>query len=237
MVYSLISNPSRGCFALLVDPDKNSKNLPSLVEQAQKYGVDFIMVGGSIVKQSLEDTIKTIRDYCNLPITLFPGSAFQFTPKADAILLLSLISGRNAEFLIGNHVIVSQALRDSGMEIIPTGYMLVNSGEVGSVQYMSNTMPIPGNKPEIAIATALAGQQLGLKAIYLEGGSGTVTSVSETMVKSVCSNVDVPVIVGGGIRNPNQVKAFRKAGASVIVVGNTLEENPSLFKDMVDASR
>ncbi|MDY0255047.1 MAG: geranylgeranylglyceryl/heptaprenylglyceryl phosphate synthase, partial [Tenuifilaceae bacterium] len=162
---------------------------------------------------------------------------FQFTPTADAILLLSLISGRNPEYLIGNHVIASQAIKESRMEVIPTGYMLIDSGQTSSAQYMSNTSPIPRSKPDIALATALAGEQLGLKTIYLEGGSGAQDTIPEAVIKTVCNNVSIPVIVGGGIKTPKQVKAIRLAGASMVVVGNSIEKNPHQLEELVAASR
>jgi len=236
MVYSTIKS-SRGAFALLIDPDKQTDNLPDLVTKAESLGVDLILVGGSLVKRGMEETIATIKSNCRIPTVLFPGSVFQFTPTADAILLLSLISGRNAEYLIGNHVIASQAIKESKMEVIPTGYMLIDSGQTSSAQYMSNTSPIPSSKPDIALATALAGEQLGLKTIYLEGGSGAQNSIPETFIKTVCDSIDIPVIVGGGIKTPKQANAIRMAGASMVVVGNSIEKNPHLLEELVAASR
>jgi putative glycerol-1-phosphate prenyltransferase len=151
--------------------------------------------------------------------------------------LLSLISGRNPEFLIGNHVVAAHAIKESGMEIIPTGYILIDSGTPTSVQYMSNTMPIPSSKSDIVVATALAGQQLGLKAIYLEGGSGAQLPISVETIVEVKNNISLPIIVGGGLHTPQQVHAARSAGASMVVVGNALEKNIDILKDLVDASR
>ncbi|MDX9845423.1 MAG: geranylgeranylglyceryl/heptaprenylglyceryl phosphate synthase [Tenuifilaceae bacterium] len=237
MVLNTLSQHTRGQFALLIDPDKNISNLTTLVKHAEEFGVDLILVGGSLVRGYMDETILLIKKKCSIPVVLFPGSVFQFSPHAHAILLLSLISGRNPEFLIGNHVIAAQAIRDSGMEVIPTGYMLIGSGEPTSVQYISNTMPIPRSKTDIAVATALAGEQLGLKVIYLEGGSGADEIVPPLLVQAVCSSVGVPVVVGGGIRSPGQVKALRHAGASMVVVGNAIESNPELFQKLVEASR
>jgi len=236
MVYSTIKS-DRGTFALLIDPDKQRDNLSDLVTKAGNLGVDLILVGGSLVKRGMDETIAVIKSNGNIPTVLFPGSVFQFTPTADAILLLSLISGRNPEYLIGNHVIASQAIKESRMEVIPTGYMLIDSGQTSSAQYMSNTSPIPRSKPDIALATALAGEQLGLKTIYLEGGSGAQDTIPEAVIKTVCNNVSIPVIVGGGIKTPKQVKAIRLAGASMVVVGNSIEESPHLLEDLVAASR
>jgi putative glycerol-1-phosphate prenyltransferase len=236
MIYSTI-NSNRGAFALLIDPDKQTGSLTKLVTKAQSIGVDLILVGGSLVKRGMDETIAAIKSSCNIPTVLFPGSVFQFCPAADAILLLSLISGRNAEYLIGNHVIASQAIKESKMEVIPTGYMLIDTGGTSSVQYMSNTIPIPQSKPDIALATALAGEQLGLKTIYLEGGSGAHTVISQSLISMVCTNVSIPVIVGGGIKTPTQVKNIRSAGASMVVVGNSIENDPGLLEELVAASR
>jgi len=238
MVYTQLVKSQKGLFALLVDPDKYSvDDLIDLSQRAQTAGVDMILLGGSITQASMADTLLTIRRVTSIPIVLFPGNAIQFVPTADAILLLSLISGRNPDFLIGNHVLVSHSLRKSGMEIIPTGYILVESGRVTSVQYMSRTVPIPRDKCDIVIATALAGQQLGLKSIYLEAGSGAEMPVSTQIISEVCKYVDLPIIVGGGLRNPEQVKAARSAGASMVVVGNALEKDLGILKDLVSACR
>ena len=238
MVYTQLVKSQKGLFALLVDPDKYSvDDLIDLSQRAQTAGVDMILLGGSITQASIADTLLTIRRYTSIPIVLFPGNAMQFIPTADAILLLSLISGRNPDFLIGNHVLVSHSLRKSGMEIIPTGYILVESGRVTSVQYMSGTVPIPRDKSDIVVATALAGQQLGLKSIYLEAGSGAELPVSTQIISEVRKCVNLPIIVGGGLRNPEQVKAARNAGASMVVVGNALEKDLGILKDLVSACR
>jgi putative glycerol-1-phosphate prenyltransferase len=238
MVYTQLVKSQKGLFALLVDPDKYSvDDLIDLSQRAQTAGVDMILLGGSITQASIADTLLTIRRYTSIPIVLFPGNAMQFVPTADAILLLSLISGRNPDFLIGNHVLVSHSLHQSGMEIIPTGYILVESGRVTSVQYMSGTVPIPRDKSDIVVATALAGQQLGLKSIYLEAGSGAELPVSTQIISEVRKCVDLPIIVGGGLRNPEQVKAARNAGASMVVVGNALEKDLGILKDLVIACR
>jgi putative glycerol-1-phosphate prenyltransferase len=238
MVYKLLSSSPKGLFALLIDPDKCTPNdLPRIIDTAQHAGVDLILVGGSLLRESMDGTLSFIRKNCAIPIVLFPGSVYQLSHNADAILLLSLISGRNPEFLIGNHVIAAQAIKASGMEVIPTGYMLIESGATTSVQYMSNTLPIPSSKIDIAVATAIAGEQLGLKVIYLEAGSGALKPVDPNLIASVAANVKIPIIVGGGLRTTDQVMAARKAGASMVVVGNVLEERLGLLKGLVDASR
>lgn len=238
MIYSQLLKSQQGLFALLVDPDKYSfLELKGLSQRAQKASVDIILLGGSLTSASVEQTLMTIRQHSSIPIVLFPGNALQFTPSADAILLLSLISGRNPDFLIGNHVLVSQALHESGMEVIPTGYILIESGAVTSVQYMSNTLPIPRNKSDIVAATAIAGQQLGLKSIYLEAGSGAELPVPKEIIGEVRKCVDLPIIVGGGLRTPNVVRDAREAGGNMIVVGNALEKDAGLLNELVAASR
>jgi len=240
MVYNMLTakNGKKATFALLVDPDEHSaKGIETLANQAEKVGVDIIFFGGSLVKSHIDTTLSALKRCTKIPVVLFPGNAIQFCGKADAILLLSLISGRNPDYLIGNHVIVSNAIKESGMEVIPTGYMLIESGVATSVQYMSNTMPIPSSKIDIAVATALAGQQLGLKAIYLEAGSGAKHPVPPDLIREVRKNIDIPIIVGGGLCLPEQVNASRDAGANLVVVGNAIEKNPNLLSELVKASR
>ncbi len=238
MIYSQLLRSQKGLFALLVDPDKYSFfELKGLSVRAQKSSVDIILLGGSLTQASVDEALMTIRQHSSIPIVLFPGNALQFTPNADAILLLSLISGRNPDFLIGNHVLVSHALRESGMEIIPTGYILIESGAVTSVQYMSNTMSIPRNKGDIVVATAIAGQQLGLRSIYLEAGSGAEHPVPSNIISEVRKCVDLPIIVGGGLRTPKAVRDAREAGGNMVVVGNALEKDAGLLNELVAASR
>ena len=237
MIYQRIVE-SRGkdkLFALLLDPDKcDSSHLNRLLSIAPSCGVSMVFVGGSLVNANVDSFISEIKKESSLPVVLFPGNALQFSAKADAILFLSLISGRNPDFLIGNHVIVSGAIKRSGVEVIPTGYVLIDGGVQTSVQYMSSTMPIPSNKIDIAVATALAGEQLGLKLIYLEAGSGAKQPVPVDIIKAVKSEINVPLIVGGGLRTPEQVKAAWDAGADMVVVGNALENDidklPSMAK-------
>ncbi|MFP4555880.1 MAG: geranylgeranylglyceryl/heptaprenylglyceryl phosphate synthase [Bacteroidales bacterium] len=238
-IYSkLAATRDTGLFALLVDPDKhNPDSLSSLANHAEVCGVDFFLLGGSLIKRGMEETLIVLKASASIPVILFPGSVFQLCSGADGILLLSLISGRNPEFLIGNHVVAAHAIKNSGMEVIPTGYILIDTGKPTSVQYMSGTMPIPGNKSDIVVATAIAGEQLGNKAIYLEGGSGAQGSISTEIIKDVKHSVDIPIVVGGGIRTPQQVLRARKAGASMIVVGSAIEQNLQLLQDLVFASR
>lgn len=230
---NIVSSKNTRHIALLLDPDKhNMVNLEYVLDLANKSSVSFILVGGSLVNTDIDEFVRTIKLHTDLPIILFPGSALQFSSNADAILLLSLISGRNPEFLIGNHVQVAYRLKQSGIEIIPTGYLLIESGGSSSVQYMSNTLPIPSNKNEIAAATALAGEQLGLKMIYLEAGSGAKNHVPLELIRLVKKEISIPLIVGGGLRTVDQINAVFAAGANVVVLGNGIENNPELLKQI-----
>lgn len=218
-------------FAVLVDPDKyTSPKLLDLVAMAREATVSYFFVGGSLLSEdNLDNTIKVIKDNCDIPVIIFPGDEMQINKNADAILLLSLISGRNPDLLIGKHVIAAPYLKRSGLEILPTGYMLIDSGKSTTALYMSNSMPIPSNKDEIAVSTAMAGEMLGLKLIYMDGGSGADNPISSSMIENVKRNINVPLIVGGGIRTPETAAEKFKAGADVIVVGNAIETDNSLL--------
>jgi phosphoglycerol geranylgeranyltransferase len=226
-------------FVVLLDPDKlRLKKLEQTLDLALECGVDYFFIGGSlVVNNMLDDLLAGIRRRCDIPMILFPGNSFQLSYRADAILFLSLISGRNPELLIGQHVISAPFLKMSPLEIISTGYMLIDGGVQTSVQYMSNTYPIPAAKDDIAVCTALAGELLGLKIIYLDAGSGAQNPVSESMIEAVSGAVQVPLIVGGGIRTPEKVAANLKAGADMIVVGNAIEKDPVLIREMAAAAR
>jgi phosphoglycerol geranylgeranyltransferase len=221
-------------FALLIDPDKPQKEeLLNLIQLANKEGVDFFFVGGSLLTNgSLEECILTIKANSSIPVVLFPGNGLMVNKHADAILLLSVISGRNPEMLIGKHVEAAPSLKRSKLEVIPTGYMLIESGKPTSVSYMSNTTPIPADKADIAACTAMAGEMLGLKLIFMDGGSGAHNSVQPEMIKLVSSNIDVPLIVGGGIRSAEMALEKLQAGADLIVVGNAVEKDASLISSI-----
>ncbi len=218
-------------FALLIDPDKQTKKTIEklFIALESKKGPDLILVGGSLLFNGISEIIQTIKKHTKIPVFLFPGSALHVTGNADGILLLSLISGRNPEFLIGNHVQAAPIIKKAKLEVISTGYILINSGVSTSVSYMSNTAPIPFEKNDIAVATALAGEMLGLKLIYLEAGSGAQKPVSGTMIKAVKNNLTIPLIVGGGIKNQTQLEQILKAGADMVVVGTAAEKNPSII--------
>ncbi len=225
-------------FVVLFDPDKlRLSKMQQALDLAVECGVDYFFIGGSLVVNNMLDAVlKDIRERCHIPMVLFPGSSFQLSYRADAILFLSLISGRNPELLIGQHVISAPFLKMSPLEIISTGYILVDGGVMTSVQYMSNTYPIPAHKDDIAVCTALAGEMLGLKLMYMDAGSGAKNPVSESMIEAVSGAVSVPVIVGGGIRTPEKVAANVRAGADLIVVGNAIEKDPGLIREMAAAA-
>lgn len=224
-------------FAMLIDPDKVRLNdIDVIVHRAELAGVDYFFVGGSlIVNDGLDHCLSEIKKQCSIPLILFPGDSYQLSYRADAILFLSLISGRNAELLIGRHVITAPYLKLSPLEIISCGYLLVDGGVPTTVSYMSNTQPIPSDKEDIAICTALAGEMLGLKLMYLDAGSGAMIPVSESMIEAVSQATEVPLIVGGGIDTPEKAQRNVKAGADIIVVGNAIEKDPGLIQEIAHA--
>lgn len=237
-VYEKIIGCEKKMFAVLVDPDKHQPGeLQKLAKVIQHAGADFIFVGGSLLTRDLfEDTIRILKDHCDRPILIFPGNSMQISAQADGILFLSLISGRNPDLLIGRHVESAALIRDIGLEVIPTGYILVDGGKPSSVSYMSHTMPVPSDKSDIAAATALAGEMLGLKAIYLDAGSGASNAVSPQMIERVKSSIQVPLIVGGGIRNGAGAKQAFAAGADIVVAGNTLEKDPAVAFEIAETT-
>ncbi|MBK8628069.1 MAG: geranylgeranylglyceryl/heptaprenylglyceryl phosphate synthase [Saprospiraceae bacterium] len=224
-------------FVVLIDPDKvRLGKISKVLEMSVEAGVDYFFIGGSLVVNDMLDyVLKSMKEMCNIPMILFPGNSFQLSYKADGLLFLSLISGRNADLLIGKHVITAPFLKVSPLEIISTGYMLIDGGIMTSVQYMSNTNPIPANKEDIALCTALAGEMLGLKQIYMDAGSGAKNPISESMINTVSGALNIPLIVGGGISTPEKAAANAKAGADIIVVGNAIEKDPQLIRDMASA--
>jgi phosphoglycerol geranylgeranyltransferase len=223
-------------FALLIDPDKFSDE--SIIELANEHNVDFLFVGGSLITQgSLEDTIQLIKSKTSIPVIIFPGSSNHISNAADAILLLSLISGRNPDYLIGQHVQAAPMLKKSGIEILSTGYLLIDGGNVTTVAYISNTLPIPANKPDVASATAMAGEMIGNKLIYLDAGSGAKNHIPANVITAVKNSIDIPLIVGGGIRNAETAELVWKAGADIIVMGNAVEENMLVLLDVLELKK
>ena len=235
----ILENKKKGkkLFSILVDPDKQDKNeLISIIEKAKSAKADFFFVGGSLLtNDSLDSCLSTLKEHADIPIVLFPGNAMQVNDKADGILFLSLISGRNAEMLIGKQVITAPILKQSSLEVLPTGYMLIDSGKPTTVSYMSNTTPIPNDKNAVAACTAMAGEMLGLKLIFMDGGSGAKNPISETMIAAVSKSVDAPLIIGGGISSGAKATANCKAGADIIVVGNAIEKEVNLISEIADA--
>ena len=221
-------------FAILIDPDKqNNEGLSSIINKANNDKVDFFFVGGSLLtNDSLNSCISSIKENSNIPVVLFPGNAMQVHNKADGILFLSLISGRNAEMLIGKQVITAPILKKSNLEVLSTGYMLIESGKSTTASYMSTTTPIPHDKNDVAVCTAMAGEMLGLKLIFMDGGSGAINTISEEMIKSVSEEIDCPLIIGGGINTSKKALEKLKAGADIIVVGNAIENNTDLITEI-----
>jgi putative glycerol-1-phosphate prenyltransferase len=224
--------PGKKSIALLLDPDKvKGDSLKKILRIAGESNTDYILTGGSLTFNSIDLLIDNVKALTKIPVVLFPGNLLQLSLKADIILLLSLISGRNPELLIGNHVTAAPYLKNVKEKLISVGYILISCGNRTSVEYISQTESIPADKPEIAVATAIAGEMLGLKMIYLEAGSGATNPVPVSIVRAVRENVSIPVAVGGGIKNKKEVEEIFKAGADLIILGNGCEKNPDLLYD------
>jgi putative glycerol-1-phosphate prenyltransferase len=224
-------------FAILIDPDRqDNEQLIQTIRCASQAEVDYFFVGGSLlIEDNLEKCIQTIKYNSSIPVVLFPGNAMQISKSADAILFLSLISGRNPELLIGKQVITAPILKQTDIEVISTGYMLINSGKPTTASYMSNTNPIPYEKTNVAACTAMAGEFLGMKLIYMDGGSGAETPISMKMINTVSKTIDIPLIIGGGITSAKKALENCQAGADIIVVGNAIEKDNSIIKDISEA--
>lgn len=234
--YQKLQDKSKKRIALLVDPDGyDTRSLEELIGHINLHPPDLLLVGGSILFKPIEITITALKLGCKIPVFIFPGNVFQLSDRADGILFLSLISGRNPEFLIGNHVLAAPHLRRAGIEVIPTGYMLIQNGNSTSVEYMSHTRPIPADKTDIAVATAMAGEMLGLQALYLEAGSGAARPVAPGMIRAIRKNISLPLVVGGGIRTAEAALELFSAGADMIVVGNAMEKDPGLIQAFCEA--
>jgi len=218
-------NNSEKLFAVLIDPDKiEVDQIPNKKVLFQNEKIDLFLVGGSLVSQpTIGPFVRAFKEHFDQKIFLFPGSPVQFTSEADGLLFLSLISGRNADLLIGRHVEIAPVLKATSCEILPTGYMLVNDGRPTAASYISNTAPIPSQKWDIARATAQAGELLGLQCIYMDAGSGADAHIPLETIKRVAEGIDIPLIVGGGIRTKEEREAVWDAGADMVVVGTALE--------------
>ena len=219
-------NSKGAAFLILLDPDKiGGEKLEQFVRHCEKCGVDGFLIGGSLLLEgNLYDSINLLKSVSGLPVIIFPGEVDQITSNADAVLFISLISGRNADQIIGKHVLAAPLIKRFGIEPISTGYMLIESGSLTTAEYVSGTKPIPRKKPEIAAATALAAEYLGMKLIYLEAGSGADNPVPDEMVRKVSKQCSIPIIVGGGIRDTHTAGQKVKNGANIIVTGNFFED-------------
>ncbi len=226
-------------FAVLADPDKIAlQDVAKLAALCNDAAVDYLFIGGSLLMiDQVEACIDLFKANSNIPVVLFPGSPSQVTPKADALLYLSLLSGRNAELLIGQHVVSAPMVKKSGLEVLSTGYILVDGGVQTTVSYMSNSLPIPANKPEIALCTAWAGEMQGKQLIYMDAGSVAQRPISKEMIATVSSQIEIPLFVGGGICTPEKVHENCEAGANIIVVGNAIERDSTLIKEMAAATK
>ncbi len=238
-IYPTILNNSKigkKMFGVLVDPDKQTNSeLLKTIEVCNNSAVDYFFVGGSIITNGdINETIQLIKNNSSKPVIIFPGSPDQISKHADAILFLSLISGRNPEYLIGSQVIAAPMINKTNLEVIPTGYLLVDCGTQTTAIYVSDTSPIPYNKAGIAATTALAGEYLGMKLTYIDGGSGAKKCISNEMVKQTKANLSIPLIIGGGVRTPEAAKEIYKAGADIIIVGNGAEENRNLITKIAE---
>jgi len=227
----------RTAFAVLADPDKaGPETMPGLAEACNRAGVDILLMGGSlVVKDVIGECVRQFKAHSNIPVLLFPGSPAQLTPEADALLYLTLVSGRNPDLLIGQHVVSAPAVRASGLEVLSTGYMVVDGGAPTTVSYMSGSLPLPANKPDIALCTAWAAELQGKHILYLDAGSGARNPVPEAMIRTVAANTGLPLFVGGGIRTPEAAGAAARAGATVVVVGNALEGSPEMMAELAAA--
>ena len=226
-------------YFILLDPDKIDRAmLPSFIKDSTEAGVDGFLVGGSLMlSNDFEDHLKTIKQNTSAPVIIFPGSIMQVSSVADAILFLVLISGRNPDYLIGNQVLAAPIVRKSGLEALSTGYMLIEAGNTTSAEFMSNTKPIPRDKSDIALAHALAAEIIGMKLLYLDAGSGARDSVSEDMLSTIARRCGLPIIVGGGIRTPEDARKKVEAGASFVVTGTVTELNNhrSFIRELAEA--
>lgn len=228
-------NDNKKQLAILIDPDKQELGkMDSLMQKVNKVNFSFIFVGGSLVSNNkIDEVISEIKQLTNIPVVIFPGNTNQISNSADGILLLSLISGRNPEYLIGSHVVAAPILKHSNLEIISTSYILIDSGTQTSVSYISNTTPIPRNKKDIAVATAIAGEMIGHKICYLEAGSGAKYEVPENTISAVKNNINIPIIVGGGINTIEKLNNAYKAGADLVVIGTAIEKNEDFLNELM----
>jgi phosphoglycerol geranylgeranyltransferase len=237
--FQALKRNQQQAFAVLLDPDAIApQQVVALAQKCNDAQVDYIFMGGSIMlTQHVDACIQQIKQHTNIPVVLFPGNPAQVSNYADALLYLSLVSGRNPELLIGQHVVSAPAVKSSGLEVISTGYMIIDGGVPTTVSYMSHSAPIPANKPDVALCTAWAAELQGKHVIYMDAGSGAQQPISTEMIQKVSSNIDIPLIIGGGIRTPEKIYENCQAGAQIVVVGNALEKDHSLIKEMSMATK
>ncbi len=234
LILQTTSNQKKS-IAVLIDPDKFNLSAFNSIDSCNVSKIDFIFVGGSLINHAIADNlVKLLKTKVDVPVILFPGSSNHLMKDIDAILFLSLISGRNAEFLIGQHVLAAPMIKLSAVQVIPTGYMLIDGGSQTTANYMSNTVPIPSNKPEIAVCTAMAGEILGLQLIFMDAGSGAKNEINGEMINAVKKNISIPLIIGGGINTVQKAKNAFENGADVIVIGTLFEDSPSDLNEILE---
>ncbi|MFC1565956.1 geranylgeranylglyceryl/heptaprenylglyceryl phosphate synthase [Candidatus Neomarinimicrobiota bacterium] len=226
-------------YLVLIDPDqKNHSNIEEVVKAANESEVDALLVGGSLMMDAgNHDRVAQIKNSANMPVIFFPGGVTQLNGYYDAMFFMSLLSGRNPHYLIGEQAIAAPVVKDLGIETIPMGYLLLDGGTTTTVEFMSSSKPIPMDRPDITVAHALAAQYLGKKFVYLEAGSGAKVPVSIETIEAVKNQIEIPLIVGGGIKTPKAAEERVKAGASFIVTGTITEKsiNLSVLKDFSEA--
>lgn len=237
--FQSLKDQQKHAFAVLIDPDDtNVDNIKQIALKCEEAEVDFVFMGGSImISQQVKEVIEAFKEISKIPIVLFPGNPNQISDNADALLYLSVLSGRNPDLLIGQHVISAPHIKKSGLEVIPTGYLIIDGGLPTTVSYMSHSLPIPHNKSDLALCTAWAGEMQGKKLIYMDAGSGASLPISTEMIQKVSQNIDIPLIIGGGIKTPEKVYENCKAGAQVIVVGDAIEKDSTLIKELSLATK
>lgn len=224
-----------GQVAVLIDPEETNtkKDLLEIIKKAEFAKVDYIFIGGSTVtREDFQKTTAILKTLTDIPLVIFPGDHQQLSNEADALLYLSLLSGRNPEYLIGQHVKSAQEVIQLDLEIIPTAYILIDGGNQSTVAYVSQTTPIPRDKSAIALSTAIAGKLQGKRVTYFDAGSGAKKPVEQSLIKQVKKQLDTVIIVGGGVRSVEQIKALDSAGANVIVIGNKIEEDIDFLLDI-----
>ena len=233
-IFNVLRNGKKK-IAVLVDPDKfDPEHQKDFIEKIKFTKLDFIFIGGSSVgKLEFTKTCQFLKHNCALPLIGFPGDVYQYSKDLDALLYLSLLSGRNPEYLIGQHIKTSTEIVESGIETIPTSYLLIDGGTYSSTGYVSQTIPIPQEEKDIIYRTALAGKLQGKSLLYLDAGSGAKHVVSKEIIKS-CASIGQPLIVGGGIRSIKQISEIHQAGADVVVIGNHIEENTDFLLDLAE---